>query len=289
MARSTARFTAAEAVHRLGGRAARADLLAMTTGHELRRALAAGEVVRAADGIYVLPGLSQARIQAAAGRGVVSHESAAVLWGIELVFPPKTVHVTIPRGARPPVRKGVVFHQRRLPDTAVRGDVTSLLQTVLDCCESLPFPQALAVADGALRLDPDLLDQLLVAAGRPGRGRARRAAVARHVSPLAANPFESAVRGVLIDAGIDGFRPQVVIDTPGGQFRVDLADEQRRIVIEADSFSWHGDRAALDRDCRRYDELVRAGWTVLRFSWEQVMFDGAWLVAVVRDVVKRAA
>ena len=93
----------------------------------------------------------------------------------------------------------------------------------------------------------------------------------------------------MIDAGIDGFRPQVVIDTPGGQFRVDLADEQRRIVIEADSFSWHGDRAALDRDCRRYDELVRAGWTVLRFSWEQVMFDGAWLVAVVRDVVKRAA
>ncbi|MFN8081102.1 MAG: hypothetical protein U0Q19_16215 [Kineosporiaceae bacterium] len=173
MVRSTARFTAAQAVHRLGGRAARADLLALTTGHELRRAVAAGEVVRVADGIYVLPGLDQARLEAAASRGVVSHESAAMLWGIELVSPPRAVHVTIPRGARPPVRKGVVFHQRRLGESAVRGDVTSLLQTVLDCCQTLPFPHALAVADGAVRLDPDVLDQLLVASARPGRGRAR--------------------------------------------------------------------------------------------------------------------
>ncbi|WP_156911355.1 hypothetical protein [Arsenicicoccus bolidensis] len=29
----------------------------------------------------------------------------------------------------------------------------------------------------------------------------------------------------------------------------------------------------MDRDCRRYDELVVWGWTVLRFSWEQVMID----------------
>ena len=85
------------------------------------------------------------------------------------------------------------------------------------------------------------------------------------------------------------FRPQVVIRTADDTFRVDLADERRRIVIEADSLAWHGDRGALDRDCRRYDEFVRAGWRVLRCSWEQVMFCPDRVVAVVADVVGRRA
>jgi hypothetical protein len=71
----------------------------------------------------------------------------------------------------------------------------------------------------------------------------------------------------------------------GRSIRADLADRRRRIVVEADSFEWHGNRAALRRDCRRYDELVRAGWVVLRFSWEDVMFDSSWVMAVIRDVV----
>ncbi len=66
---------------------------------------------------------------------------------------------------------------------------------------------------------------------------------------------------------------------------VDLGDPERRIALEADSFEWHGGRVALDRDCRRYDELVRSGWLVLRFSWEQVMFDRGWVADVVRDAV----
>jgi Protein of unknown function (DUF559) len=47
----------------------------------------------------------------------------------------------------------------------------------------------------------------------------------------------------------------------------------RRIVLEADSFAWHGDRSALRWDARRYDNLVVRGWLVLRFAWEDVMHD----------------
>ena len=54
--------------------------------------------------------------------------------------------------------------------------------------------------------------------------------------------------------------------------RVDLADVVRRIVIEADSFEHHGTRGALVRDCDRYNELVAAGWLVLRVPWEDAMF-----------------
>ncbi len=42
-------------------------------------------------------------------------------------------------------------------------------------------------------------------------------------------------------------------------------------MIEADSFEHHGTRAALVRDCGRYNDLVAAGWLVLRLPWEDVM------------------
>ncbi len=53
--------------------------------------------------------------------------------------------------------------------------------------------------------------------------------------------------------------------------RPDLVDERLGIILEADSFAWHGSRAALRRDAKRYDEFVVRGWLVLRFAWEDVM------------------
>jgi very-short-patch-repair endonuclease len=55
------------------------------------------------------------------------------------------------------------------------------------------------------------------------------------------------------------------------------------LVLEADSFAYHGSQAALERDCRRYAELSRNGWTVLRFAWEQVMFDEKWVEEIILD------
>jgi very-short-patch-repair endonuclease len=59
----------------------------------------------------------------------------------------------------------------------------------------------------------------------------------------------------------------------------------RRVALEADSFAHHGSRQALREDCRRYDELLRAGWLVVRLAWEHVAFDAPWVAALVRDVV----
>ena len=36
------------------------------------------------------------------------------------------------------------------------------------------------------------------------------------------------------------------------------------------------------RDARRYDELVSGGFLVLRFTWEQILSDPAWVLAMVR-------
>ncbi|MBZ5737449.1 DUF559 domain-containing protein [Nocardioides mangrovi] len=87
----------------------------------------------------------------------------------------------------------------------------------------------------------------------------------------AANPFETCLR--VIAGEVPGLRvaPQVTLTTIPGAPRPDLVDVDLRIVLEADSFEWHGDRRALRRDARRYNLMVVHGWLVLRFSWEDVM------------------
>jgi very-short-patch-repair endonuclease len=76
--------------------------------------------------------------------------------------------------------------------------------------------------------------------------------------------------------GID-VRPQVEITGRGFSVRPDLVDVERRLVVEADSFAWHGDRSSLRWDSQRYNNLVVRGWLVLRFAWEDVMHDPAYV------------
>jgi very-short-patch-repair endonuclease len=73
----------------------------------------------------------------------------------------------------------------------------------------------------------------------------------------------------------------VLIDERGLRVTPDLVDRSRRLVIEAESWKYHGHRKALHNDCGRYNALVLRGWTVLRFSWEHVMLEPDY----VRDVL----
>ncbi len=91
----------------------------------------------------------------------------------------------------------------------------------------------------------------------------------------------------MLEGGTSGFIPQLRLRARGFAARVDLGDPRRRIALEADGFAWHGDRAALARDCRRYDELVARDWLVLRFTWEHVVGHPAWVALMVRSACRR--
>jgi very-short-patch-repair endonuclease len=185
--------------------------------------------------------------------------------------------------------RGVVLHWSALPGDDIHEGVTSPLRTVLDCARTLEPAAALAVADSALRqwlVGPSGLR----AAAQAVRGTGRRRALwaAEHADPRAESPLESALRAVVLGAGLRGFEPQVLIADDGFRARVDLAHRGLRVVLEADSFEHHGTRAALARDCRRYDELTVRGWRVLRFAWEHVMFEPEWVAATVTAAVRPA-
>lgn len=163
--------------------------------------------------------------------------------------------------------------------------ITSRDRTLVDRLRTEPFDSGLAVADSALRhgFSPALMAALARDARGPGSRMVRK--VVEHATPEAANPFESALRAIAEDVAGLSVRPQVPIRAPEFLGRPDLVDERLGVILEADSFAWHGDRAALRRDARRYNRFVVNGWLVLRFSWEDVMFDPLWVAEVLMAVV----
>ena len=100
----------------------------------------------------------------------------------------------------------------------------------------------------------------------------------------AANPFESVLRWLCLQVPGLCVTLQATIDGVG---RVDLFDERLGIVVEAESFEFHGSLDAFRRDVTRYTACARRGLVVVRFTWQQVMYDPAYVIAALTDVVNR--
>lgn len=276
---------AAEALDRFGGVATRRDLLAVCSRRRLEAAVAAGVVVRSSRDRYVLPTAAVAKRAAARLHGIVSHLGAAAHWGWEIKAQPELPIVSIRRNRKldPARAVGVSLRWTTWSEGEVVDLVTSPVRTVLDCARDLAFDEALSVADSALRRGSltkrDLVEAAAVLRG-PGSSRARR--VAAWADGRAANPFESTLRAIAVEEGLDAVAQLAVA---AGDFVVhpDVADPSRGLALEAESWTHHGkDRADFERDCARYNALVVAGWTVLRFTWEQVMWSPRYVRWVIR-------
>ncbi len=235
---------------------------------------------------YALPTARKARLAAAILNGVASHLSAAAHWGWALKLHPERPHVTVPRGRNISREAQAEYdvHWALLGPSDVDGWFTSRVRTVLDCARSLPFDEALTVADSALRAGLVRADLEQGAAELRGPGSSRARAVVAAADGRAENPFESVLRALAIQAGLDVV-PQAPIDTTLGTLHPDLVSSITSLVVEADSWTHHANRVDHDRDCARYNALVVAGWTVLRFTYEQVMHDAEYVVATIRAVM----
>jgi len=266
--------SAVELLSEIGGVATRASLIRMTSRAEVDRLVASGDLVVDARGRYALPTADEALRAAHRLCGVRSHLSAAMAWGWEVKTPPPRPQVTLDRRRRltRAQRRGVALHWADLGVDDVTDNRTSVERTLADCLRSLPFDEALAVADSALR-HGDITPQGLARLGRASRGPGSRSIrrVAAAANGLATNPFESVLRAIALEVPGLTVRPQVAIGDRGFLGRPDLVDVELRIVLEADSFAWHGDKLALESDARRYNSFVVAGWLVLRFTWQDVM------------------
>ena len=273
----------ADVVERLGGTCSWRELRRAVHWRHIAAALKDGSIVRPGRGVYAVPAAADGRVIGRRMTGTVSHRTAALHWGWKVKATPDLPDVTIPanRKLRTSARGLATVHWRTLgAGNVVDGWVTSRVRTVVDCCLDLPFDEALAVFDSALRsgLNRREVTEAVLSLGKLQRRRVL--ALARVASHRAANPFESVLRALAIEAAQAlgaQFEPQHQIRYDDYYARVDLGSHDLRLVLEAESFEFHGDRAALTRDCIRYTELGSRGWLVLRFTWEQVMFQQDWV------------
>lgn len=271
----------------MGGIARAHEIVAATSRQALEDAVAEGELVRLARGRYAVPELDEARQAAARLHGAASHLSAALLHGWKVKAPPARPCVTVAR-QRSRVQAGTAdVRYGRLTREELESKVTAPMHTVIDCARSLPFDAALAVADSALRSRKVTRAGLVAAAlDSPRTGRPAAVRVARAASGKAANPFESVLRAIALDVPGLTVVAQGPVELIG---HADLTDPSLKIAIEADSFEHHALPEAFKYDVRRYTAMVRQGWLVVRFVWDDVMHRQDEVRAILGDVVRMRA
>jgi very-short-patch-repair endonuclease len=275
-----------EALQRYGGMASHSQLVRLTSRRRLRAAVRQGHVVKVSRRRYVLPTAEDARRAAAELTGVVCLRSAAAhhCWPMKVQPPEPEVAVSPRRHLGPDRRRGVRVVWMPVAEDDVTAGVTGPLRTVIDCARHLPFDEALAIADSALRAGAVSRAELDAVRVR-GAGAAAVRRVLRHADGRAANPFESVLRALCILAGLV-VEPQRPVDLGSGTVHPDLVGVELRIVLEADSWTFHASRSAHARDCARYNLLVIHGWRVIRFTWEQVMLDQSYVRWVLAQLVR---
>ena len=206
-----------------------------------------------------------------------SHASSARVWGYGHM-PTHPIELSVPLERR--VRlMGVVTHRT---GTLVDADVTSVAalpvlsaaRTVIDLSARLT-PDALeAMVDDGLRRRVLTLAGLHAVARRlhtiaPGRSPRT---VERILSARTAgyhpgdSELERRVARAIVDAGLPAPTPQHRVVVGSSTYLLDLAYPKAKIAIEIDGFAFHHDRTSFDRDRTRQNDLVNAGWIVLRFT-----------------------
>lgn len=272
-----------ETLRELGGVAGYAAIERATSRSAIARAVATSRVRRLRRGQFALPGLEADVAVAHQVSGILSHESAALWRNWPCGRVPDLPVVTVPRHrkVRPEQRERADIRYADLAEGDVDGPVTAPTRTVLDCARSLPFPEALAVADAALRGGTDRQHLLAAVEGPPRTGRPQARRVLAAADGRAANAFESAVRAISLDVPGLALEPQVRV---ADGITPDLVDRTLRIVVECDSWTYHAEKSAFRRDLERYNELALDGWLVLRVDRQHAVGRPAY----VRDLMVRA-
>lgn len=204
---------------------------------------------------------------------VVSHVSAALLWGLPLLVEPPAVHVIQSTHPRASLASDVIRHVMALPpdEVAVRAGqpVTTLERTAVDCAMTLGPAGGLIVMDAALHrgADGELLAELL--ARRPGaRGVRTARAVLAAADGGAESPGETLARLAIVRLGVVPPVTQIAVETDLGTFWSDLGWPDWGVVGEYDGvakYTVRGDAVdAVLREKRRQEAIEEAGRTVLR-------------------------
>lgn len=273
--------------HGVVGRSQLVDL-----GHSERgidRSLASGRLERVHSGAYRAPGAPRtweqavmAAVTACGGEAVASHRTAARLWGL-VDASDDVIDVSV-GPSRLPRPRGVAVHRStdlepRWCTVRASIPVTNPLRTLVDLGAVVPrwvvgdaFERALV----ARLVTVGAVEWARTAHARPGRSGSGVIGALLDQRALGSRPPDSVLeaRGAALFARSDLPAPEFQhVVRAGGRFvaRVDFAYPDLCLAIELDGVEHHATAAALQRDLERQNDLVSLGWTVLRFTWLDVV------------------
>ena len=67
--------------------------------------------------------------------------------------------------------------------------------------------------------------------------------------------------------------PKPLVNSRLGRYVPDFLWPPNKLIVETDGWETHGTRRAFEADRRRDQELTKAGYRVVRFTWRQVIDD----------------
>lgn len=204
---------------------------------------------------------------------VLSHRSAAALWGIR-GFSGQAIDVAVPRKSR---SYGVIRrHNAFLPDDEIAEfegiPVTSVPRTIFDMAAISP-PQAaesmLREAEFRRLYDRLSLWDLLERYPRRRGSVAVREALARlgEQSGRVRSPLEERFLPFLDRHCLPRPRLNVWLEVAGERYQVDCLWPRQRQIVELDGWEAHGTRSAFRGDRGRDRRLRVAGYGVTRLVW----------------------
>jgi very-short-patch-repair endonuclease len=264
---------------------ARAQLIdAGLTDAGVARRVRDGRLRRLHRGVYAVghraltaEGRWLAAVLAGGPGAVLSHATAAAAWDLRRAGG-TFIHVTVPtRGGRER-RAGLRLHRSNTlgaTDVTVhRGiPITTPARTIIDLAGTLK--------GRALEHLVDLADQrgLVDFTDLRAANSASLQAVLRNYRPAPTrSELEERFLQLCDDYGIE--RPETNGRIEG--IEVDFVWRERRLIVEVDGYRYHRTPSAFERDRERDVRLITADWTVLRFTWHQIVQRAAWVAAAIR-------
>jgi hypothetical protein len=217
-----------------------------------------------------------AAVLAAGPRAVLSHRSAAALWGIRRWWG-NNVDVTIPSSRRQ--RPGITGHVTNLPADEVTSlaaiPLTTVPRTLLDLATVLDHRGVeRAMNEAEVRRYTDSLSLAALLARYPRR---RGTAAIRAIlgaggvgATRTRSELEERFLRLLTQWGLPRPELNVPIALRGVFVEVDCVWRRSRAIAELDGRAVHGTAAAFERDRARDRALNAAGWRVVRITWRQL-------------------
>jgi very-short-patch-repair endonuclease len=232
-----------------------------------------------------------AAVLACGDGAVLSHRSAAHVWGLR-ASSPAAIDVTA-IGRTRHRRPEIVVHRPRRFDVEDRAElrgipVTTVARTLLDLAEMVrqrELARAIEQAELLNVFDLQATDEL-IGRSRGRRGlRALRSELARFRETTSSQFTRSELERALLElCHREGLpTPSMNIFIEG--LEVDAVWPDARLAVEMDGFGFHRTAAAFERDRRRDETLQLAGYRVLRFTYRRLKSDPAGIAQTLRDIL----